>query len=141
MGEAQTFYLSAYGQHHFIRNTVFDRNYFYEMMREAGATGPAPSDRACEELVRILRRRGVRYILVNFLAIERFRRTYAFRFQGRQVPGYPAEINEGFFNRLVATGLMKLWHTYTADGKVDYSLGPAASALYEVPEEPRFPPP
>jgi hypothetical protein len=98
VGEAESFYLSAFNRSNFIRSTVFDRHPLEGMLRVS---------KNDNELVERLRERKVQYLLVNYAAIQRFRRTYRYPFEGRWAPGYPPEIDAPLFDRLTAAGRLR----------------------------------
>lgn len=87
LGEARFFYMGAHSE---VR-TVFDGNFIDEVMGD-GVTDDAA-------IVAELKRRNIRFVLVNWPEILRLNRDYAFEFGGETRPGYSARISRDLFAR------------------------------------------
>lgn len=81
VGEAQTYYC----ERPCVAPVVFNRHPLSPIL-ETAARDP---DRA----VRMLREQGFTHLLVNWSELNRLAKSYAFEYQGRQIPGYLPEID------------------------------------------------
>jgi len=75
IGEARTFYCTTDA----VAATVFDRNPLVEMCNGA---------REAHDVRKALAARGITHIYVNLPETKRLRETYAFKHEGRRLPGY-----------------------------------------------------